>query len=156
MSISQNTALFSLVGTIYGGDGRTTFALPDLRGRTPISQGAGSGLSNVVMGEKGGTENVTLTVNQMPAHDHSATATSTLNATPQAGDQGNPAGNVLARDTGSSPYRSGTAAAAMDASSVSTSVTVGNNGGNQPVNVRNPYLGMQWCIALTGIYPSRN
>src|SRR5512140_216933 len=86
LPIAQNTALFSILGTTYGGDGRTTFALPDLRGRVPVHPGQGPGLSNYVLGEMAGTENTTLLINNMPAHNH------TLNAVSDAGDTAAPAG----------------------------------------------------------------
>ena len=145
LPINQNDALFSLLGTIYGGDGRTNFALPDLRGRVPLGQGQGPGLSSVQLGERSGQETVTLTVNQMPQHTH-ALQTSSQPATHAA-----PAGNrALATTQNAGSY----VAAAPDTSLAPTSVGVA--GGSQPFSVRNPYLGMRWCIALQGIYPSRN
>ena len=159
LAIAQNSALFSLYGTIYGGDGRTNFALPDLRGRVPLSQGTGPGLSNVRIGEKSGAESVTLTVGQMPPHGHTASATSTLHGTAAVANQAGAAGGVLASASalGGTPlYHAPPAEVTLDPASVTTDVTVNNNGGGQPVNVRNPYLGMQWCVALTGVYPSRN
>lgn len=159
LPISQNTALFSLFGTIYGGDGRTTFALPDLRGRVALSQGTGPGLSNVRIGEASGAEQVTITGAEMPPHNHTATATSTLHGTAQVANQTGAANGVLASASGlgGTPiYHAPPADTALDASSVTTAVTVDNNGGGQPVSIRNPYLGMQWCVALVGIFPSRN
>lgn len=147
LSIAQNTAVFSLLGTTYGGNGQTTFALPDLRGRAPIGQGQGPGLSSVVQGEVSGTEQVTLTVAQMPAHSHSAQ----LKGTASAGTTDSPAGAVPARLARANSYSGGAADAAMGASALA----VGVSGGNQPVPIRNPYIGLRYCIAMEGIFPSR-
>lgn len=141
LPIAQNSALFSLLGTIYGGDGRTTFGLPDLRGRVSLHMGQGPGLSSRQIGEKGGSESNTLNVSQMPSHNHSA------NAVAEAADNSKPEGNSLA----SSPsYKD----QAPDA--VLRSTTVGNTGGGQAVNNMEPFLVINWCIALQGIYPSRS
>lgn len=148
LSIAQNTALFSLLGTQYGGDGRTTFRLPDLRGRVPVGVGSGAGLSPVVEGEMSGAESVQLSVAQMPAHSHSAQ----LMGTAGSGNTDSPAGAVPARLPRSNNYNSGAADANMGASAI----TVGSAGSGQPVAIRNPYLGLRYCIALEGIYPSRN
>ncbi len=147
LSISQNTALFSLYGTIYGGDGRTTFALPDLRGRSVIHTGTGPSLSPFPIGQKGGAETVTLNASQSPPHTHPAT----LHAQ-SAADADAPAGNVPAPSE-NDIYSS----AAPDVTMRAGAVTVENNtGGGQPFNIRDPFLTMRWCVALTGIYPSRN
>jgi microcystin-dependent protein len=146
LPINQNQALFALLGTTYGGDGVTTFALPDLRGRVPIGFGQGPGLTNRVQGEKGGSENHQLTSAEMPVHSHAL-----IGQTP-GGNQGGPGGNSLAAsDQRNSQYTSTTGnAAAMAASSI------GNAGGNTAHNNMQPYLGSNWCIALQGIFPSRN
>ena len=168
LSISQNTALFSLLGTTYGGNGQTTFALPDLRGRAPIQQGQGPGLSNISLGEAAGTETVTLLTTQMPAHTHTATfngSTSTLSAaTSKATVQTPVAGVVLAKSTDSAGTAvpliyapSGTATpVALGGLNVAGTVTNANTGGSQPVGIRNPYLGLNFIITLFGIFPSRN
>ncbi|MDO9286865.1 MAG: tail fiber protein [Aquabacterium sp.] len=148
MAIAQNTALFSLLGTTYGGNGQTTFALPDLRGRAPIGVGTGPGLSPVFDGQQAGQENVTLTSAQMPVHSHSAQ----LRGTATAGNTDSPANAVPAKLARSNIYSSGAADTAMGVSTI----TIGTAGGSQPVSVRNPYLGVRYCIALEGIYPSRN
>lgn len=142
LSIAQNTALFSLLGTTYGGDGRTTFALPDLRGRSPISQGNGPGLSPVQLGQVGGQESVTLQVNQLPAHNHTLAATN-------APDNSSPVGNVPG-NAGNDIY------GPVSPGQFQATTAVGLTGGNQAVPVRNPFLALQWCIALEGIFPSRN
>ncbi|MFT3812835.1 MAG: tail fiber protein [Acidovorax sp.] len=141
LSINNYQALFALLGTTYGGDGQTTFMLPDLRSRQPVGTGQGLGLSNVVLGEVAGVERTTLMVNQMPAHVHGLPATTSpaTTATPAAG-------LLPAQAQNAGMYASGPASAAP------TSAV----GGNQPVNVRAPYLGVVWCIAVQGIFPSRN
>lgn len=148
LPIAQNTALFSLLGTTYGGDGRVTFALPDLRGRVPIGVGQGSGLSAISEGQVGGAESVTLTVAQLAPHSHSAQA----QASSGNGNTDNPAGAVAAKLPRSNIYSTGAAGVAMGA----TAVTVGTTGGAQPIPVRDPSLGMRYCIVLEGIFPSRN
>jgi len=146
LAIAQNTALFSLLGTIYGGDGRTTFALPDLRGRVPIHAGNGPGLSNYPLGSRAGAETVTLTANQMPSHNHVA------NAAGPAGNSNDAIGNVWADDAGvsSATYSSAAATGTM------RSNAIGNAGGNQSHENRQPYLAVNFVIALVGLYPSRN
>ncbi len=143
LPISQNQALFSLLGTIYGGDGRTTLALPDLRGRAPIHQGNGPGLSSRTIGQKGGAETHTLTAAQMPNHFHGVQVTS------EVGDQTSPtnAKPATAND-GESNY------SASNENTVANSTT--NTGGNQSHNNMPPYLVINFCIALQGVYPSRS
>lgn len=137
LPINQNQALFSLLGTTYGGNGQTTFALPDLRSRIPIHFGAGH-----TLGEAAGSESVTLTLSQMPAHNHPVSAS---NADP---NQGLPTGNMWAN--GSGAYSSNAPNAAMLPSSVS------NVGGSQPHTNLQPFLVLNFIIALQGIFPSRN
>jgi microcystin-dependent protein len=145
LSISQNTALFSLLGTTYGGDGRTTFALPDLRGRVPLHTGTGPGLSTRTQGQKGGEEDHALTVQEMPVHNHSAQASSFL------GDDTSPAGNVwAARQRFVKLYNNQQPDVAM------ASEAIGDEGGSQAHNTMQPYLVIRYCIALQGIFPSRN
>jgi len=144
LAISQNTALFSLLGTTFGGNGQTTFALPDLRGRAPINQGQGPGLSNYVLGEVGGQESFTLLVSQMPAHNH------LVNATNTTADKTGPGGKFLALASGGvSIYHEGPANKVMDPAMITST------GGGQPVGHRGPYLAMRWCIATAGVFPSR-
>lgn len=149
LPISQYSALFSLFGTTYGGDGRTTFGLPDLRGRAPIHTGTGPGLSNRRLGERGGQEQHVLTVPEMPSHNHSA---SLLGEGQTVADTANPAGNTLAR--GATIYSDTSPPDAADALHAG-SVAVANNGGNQGHNNMQPFLTMQWCVAEVGVYPSR-
>lgn len=142
LSIAQNSALFSLLGTQYGGDGRTTFALPDLRGRVPLGFGQGPGLSDYPIGQLGGTEQVTLTSGQMPPHSHGVNAAAS--ATSKA-----PMNNLPAVSTGGSAYGP-TAAGTMAAGMVQSA------GNGQPHANMQPYLVANWCIALEGIFPSRD
>lgn len=146
ISIAQNTALFSLLGTTYGGDGRTTFGLPDLRGRAPIGFGAGPGLSNVNQGEMGGKETTTIYAAQMPAHSHS------LNGFKDAADASSPE-NALSASAGplNNAFKKAT-----NANTQMHSSAIGSTGGSQPLNIRNPFLGLNYIIALEGVYPSRD
>ena len=149
LPISSNSALFSLYGTIYGGDGRTTFALPDLRGRSAIHEGNGPGLPPVVQGERGGQTSFTLNLSTMPNHTHAAVAT--LHASEDAANQAAPEGNTLAS---AQTYVAGAPQVALNAASVTT--TVQPVGGQLPVEKRSPYLTVRWCVALQGVFPSRN
>ena len=166
LPIDQNQALFALLGTIYGGDGRTTFALPDLRGRKMVHVGQGAGLSNIVEGQRAGSETVTLSNATMPVHNHGATTTTPtmtlrgINST--AGNNSSPAGDVLAatRDRGRPPYPYSTAVADVDmgasAIDVTAATTVQNTGASQAFNIRDPMLGIRHCIAVNGLFPPRN
>jgi microcystin-dependent protein len=148
MSIAQNTALFSLLGTTYGGDGRTSFALPDLRGRTTVHVGQGPGLSDIYWGESGGRESVTLTSSNLPSHSHTAQ----IKCFNGDGTKRLPSGNFLAGDATVSMFSD----QAPDATLNPTSVALGNTGGNTSFNMRSPFLGVYVCIALVGIFPSRS
>ena len=141
--ISQNTALFSLLGTTYGGDGRTTFALPDLRGRVPLGPGQGPGLTNRDLGETGGAEQVTLTQSQIPPHSHPAMASSS------EGNTTSPAGNALAGLRNKGIYTTASPDATLSGQ------TIGVAGGGQPHENMPPFLGLNCIIALQGIYPSQ-
>ena len=156
LSIAQNTALFSLLGTQFGGNGQTTFGLPDLQGRTMVGAGQGAGLSPVEIGQQGGSESVTLTAAQMPIHTHVATATSTLVAEGLPGDGANPQGKLMAGLPNMYKVPDPTANLPLSAEAVTTAVTNAPAGGSSPVALRNPYLGVNMCIALQGIFPSRS
>lgn len=156
LAISSNTALFSILGTTYGGDGRTTFALPDLRGRVSVHPGTGPGLTPRSLGQKSGSETNTLNVNQMPSHNHTASTTSTLRATTAGGTTEIPTGNVLADDGNDRIYAAGPANTDMGASAIESSTTVGNAGAGQAVNNMQPWLGINHIICLQGIFPSRS
>jgi len=155
LSIAQNTALFSILGTTYGGNGQTTFALPDLRGRFARGFGQGPGLPNVDQGEVSGTETHTLVTTQMPAHNHTATGALAVNQNP--GSLSNPVNNYLAggQDATANPIPT-YANAAGTGNLNGLTITVGTAGNNQPVPHLNPYLGITFIIALEGIFPSRN
>lgn len=181
VSINANQALFSLLGTTYGGDGRTTFGLPDLRGRVPIGEGRGPGLASRPLGQRSGQELVYLTSNQIPSHTHAAvftpagagsiggTATAAMNVSSDndAGDE--PAGNFLGKNDGGSLYASSsngvldpgaitldTSGLTVDVSGISGSVTVLNAGGSQGHNNMQPYLVIHWIICMQGLFPSRS
>jgi len=143
LPIAQNTALFSLLGVQFGGDGVTTFALPDLRGRMANHQGPGPGLSNRVVGATGGAETVTLTTAQMPNHTHQLVANSTSATTKH------PAGTALA-EAGERIYAPAPNDTAMNAAAI------GHAGSSQPFGVLPPFLTLNFCIALQGIFPSRS
>lgn len=175
MSISQNNALFALLGTVYGGNGVSTFGLPDLQGRSPVGAGNGLGLSPIVLGEKAGTESVTLTISQMPAHTHTAQNVGNLSVTgsvavpacnaPTGTPSGTPANNTVlgtATVSGRTADLYTTTAANttllpfnVQSSGTPPAINVGMAGGNLPFDVRNPYLGITCIIALQGIFPSR-
>jgi len=143
LSIADNDVLFNLLGTTYGGDGMQTFALPDLRGRVPVHQGASPQGSQYVPGQLGGSETVTLTVAQLPNHSHA------LLGSAQAATTTAPGGQVLASVGGGQVYLNDTPTTALGASSV------GAAGGSQPHDNRMPFLGINYIISLFGIYPSQ-
>lgn len=164
LSIAQNTALFSILGTTYGGDGRTNFALPNLQGRSAIGSGNGAGLSPVQLGENVGTEQVTLTSAQLPAHSHSASTSvsvaSVLKGSPTAGNSDSPSGKVLAKQARTNIYATGPASDNMDSSAIQSTAaattTVNPAGNSAPVPTRSPRLGLNYCIAIQGVFPPRN
>ena len=144
LPIAQNQALFSILGTTYGGDGRTTFALPDLRGRFPIHPGSGPGLTQRRLGEKSGAETVTLTAADIPAHTHP------LNASTSEGAFDSPQDAVPGRPASGIPQYAAAANTTMAAS------TIGTAGGNRPHDNMPPFVGINYIIALFGVFPSRN
>jgi microcystin-dependent protein len=144
LAVSQNDALFSLYGTIYGGDGKTTFGLPDLRGRIPLHQGQGPGLSERRLGSKGGAENVTLTLNQLPSHRHYVDGSNNM-ATKETLN-----GNVLAGSQGGNFYHSDVSTSAQLENGV-----IANTGGSRSHTNLMPTLCIHFIVALVGIYPSR-
>lgn len=145
LAISQNSALFSILGTTFGGDGRTTFGLPDLRSRVPVHPGTGPGLSTRRWGEKGGTERVQLSLNQLPSHTHS------LRAHNAAGNTMSPQDASLAVDAGG---QSATYSSRFPDSTMRSNVT--ETGRNQFHPIVQPFLAIFFIIALIGIFPSRN
>jgi len=140
LPINQNQALFALLGTTFGGNGQTNFALPDLRGRTPVHTGNG-----ITLGQTGGQESHTVTMQELPAHTHPVSATTNI------ANQGDGKGNLLAKTTGNLTIYS-----LQPPDTTLNPATVSNIGGSQPHENRSPYLAMNWCIALQGIFPSQN
>lgn len=149
LAISQNDALFSLLGTTFGGDGRTTFGLPELRGRSIVGVGSGPGLSPIRWGQKGGAENVTLTLPLMPSHNHVSTVRLGSGVANTAAGTGN---NLASNAVADTIFNTG----AFSGQMANGNVAVGNTGGGQSFGIRSPLLGIYCCIALVGIYPSRN
>lgn len=186
LSIAQNQALFSILGTTYGGDGRTTFALPDLRGRAAMHAGTGPGLSTRKLGQRFGTETNTMTINTMPQHNHLATmtsltgvgtvtgtATANISTSSTSGDSNDPNGKTLSVGVTSNGddvnyVSNGAANGALGGVSVDTStlgvavtnlngnVTIGNTGNQRPINNIQPVLVINYIIALQGTFPSRS
>ncbi len=161
LAIAQYSALFALFGTTYGGDARTTFALPDLRGRVPVHAGTGPGLQPVSQGARYGSETHVLNVLEMPSHSHAAssTAVSELHATTATGTQQSPNGAQLAELPQGAAFATGaTFDSTMDAGSVQTTVqtNVLNSGGSQPFNIIQPTLVIRFCVATEGVFPSRS
>lgn len=170
LSISQNSALFSLLGTTFGGDGVTTFALPDLRGRSIVHPGQGPGItSNIQYGERGGTESTTLTINNMPSHNHVLTPGAAAGQVSIATTAKAFVGGTISNETDSGANGFGAAGATPSiyseptvnltpiggiASTISGSTALA--GGNQAFSLRNPYLGIYTSICVEGLYPSRN
>lgn len=150
LPISSNSALFSILGTTYGGDGRTTFALPDLRGRFPMHPGRGPGLSDRRLGQRGGAEQHTLNQLEMPTHSHTAQ----LHAEKANADKSNPTGKMLAASGQDSIYAD--PIPADNIMMAAESIVVANAGGNQPFNMMNPFECVNFIIALQGVFPSRS
>lgn len=153
LAISTNTALFSLLGTYYGGNGTNNFALPDLRGRVPMGQGQGPGLSDYVMGEQDGVESVTILSTEMPVHNHLL-----FGATAAANDKRPKTGAAFATSTKSGPVSPGDNYYAAPGTTVALNAATLQplTGGGQPHNNLQPYLTLNFCIALQGIFPARN
>lgn len=149
LPISQNTALFSLIGTTYGGDGRTTTALPNLKGRAPMHPGRGPGLTSRRLGQRGGVEMVTLTEAQMPNHNHQ------LMANLDDANSGDPVGHSFGRTDGGLSYRNGAGSGIPNQVNMADNA-LPNAGGSQAHNNLQPFLTMNFIIALVGLYPSRS
>lgn len=143
LSIAQNTALFSLLGTTYGGNGTTTFGLPDLRGRNAIHSGQGPGLSFYSLGELGGVENTSITTATMPAHNHSVT----VGVNTALGEESNPTNSIIASKANAFSTTTNNSLGGVSETPIGQGI---------PFGIRNPYLGLNFCIALQGVYPSRN
>jgi len=145
LPLSQNTALFSLLGTTYGGDGKSNFALPNMQGNAPMHPGQGPGLSLHDLGETGGSDTVTLLESEIPSHPHSLMGVAVV------GTKSLPTGNAFARVSGATPYLppAGAPLVSMNANALTPA------GGDQPHNNLQPYLTLNFCIALQGVYPPR-
>jgi len=145
LPIAQNSALFSLLGTIYGGDGRTTFALPDLRGRSMINYGQGPGLSNIQIGQRGGNETTTLQTTNLPPHNHGVS----IPVSNTSGGEGTASGQYIANHSGgfNEDPTGGQTLGAVSQSTIGSGI---------PFNSLPPFLGSNICIALVGLYPSRS
>lgn len=155
LSIAQYDVLFNLLGTTYGGDGINTFALPDLRGRVAVHQGQGPGLSNYIQGQVSGTESVTMTTGQMPAHNHLfLSATGNPGANSGAGTTDEPTTAVPAMVSGDNLYATATSGTALGPSLVNTNTP--QAGGSQPFAILSPFLAMNYVICTEGIYPPQN
>ena len=172
LAISQNSALFSLLGTTYGGDGRTTFGLPELRGRVAIHSGNGSrgpGLSPRPLGQRGGLESVNLNVTQIPTHTHAAAGQTTIMVSNQPGTSPEPIGGGSLSAVGAPRGKASDALIYNDQApnvslyndhsghtAANTTVTIGNTGGSQAHTNMQPYLAVNYIIALQGVFPSRS
>lgn len=157
LPISAYTALFSILGTTYGGDGQTTFALPDMRGRLAMHPGHGPGLSTRILGQKGGVENVTLTTAQMPSHAHTANTEVIENTSSSEGTSASPDGRVLAKSGSGDPdYASFSQAdTKLEERSHDANTTVNSAGGNQAHDNMSPFNCINFIICLQGLYPTR-
>ncbi|HZD48919.1 MAG TPA: tail fiber protein [Silvibacterium sp.] len=151
LPLSQNTALFSLLGTTYGGNGTSNFALPNLQGNAPMHPGQGPGLSSHILGETGGSATVTLLLTQMAAHTHSINC---IDGARVGGQTGVPTNAILVK-TGGTPTNAYTTSGAPQNQTMAAAM-VGPVGGNQPHNNLMPYLTLNFCIAMQGIYPPRS
>jgi microcystin-dependent protein len=144
LAISQNTALFSLLGTTYGGNGTTNFALPNFQGRSPMHTGQGPGLSLRRLGDTGGEDTIALSASELPVHTHPTSSNSGM------GDQYSPAGNFWATDAGGNFEYGASANTTMAAQAVQSA------GGGEPHNNLQPYLALNFCIAMQGVFPARS
>ncbi|MGE6434667.1 phage tail protein [Shewanella baltica] len=171
LSVSQNSALFAILGTTYGGNGQTTFALPNLQGRVPVHQGQSPGMSQYNLGQTGGTENVTLTANELPAHVHSVALNGTGNTSVALGASsanGNTAipgpatvpAKVVSGLTALNAFSTTAPDTTLSPATATTTVNVNGNtgiaGNNMPVHIVQPYQVVNFIIALEGLFPSRN
>lgn len=152
LSIAEHTALFAIIGTTYGGDGVRNFALPDLRGRAPVHKGRGPGAPDIRLGEMGGESAHTLTTNELPGHTHAATGK--IAASSAAGSSNSPANAFPAVSASRDVQYATTADTQMNANA--SQVTVASTGGSAPHNNMQPYLGINFIIALQGLFPSRS
>ncbi|SHM47328.1 Microcystin-dependent protein [Chitinophaga jiangningensis] len=151
--ISRNTALFALLGTYFGGDGKSTFALPDMQGKVPIGAGQGTGLSDRFLGEQGGSPGTTLLASEMPAHVHTIPQTVMTLPVGTAATSGTPVGNYHGAVSTAKIYGTADSGTSMEAG---TALYLDNEGGNQPLINYQPTLAVSFCIATAGIFPQRS
>jgi len=154
LAIAQNQALFALLGTTYGGNGVTTFSLPNMQSRTQVGVGQGAGLSNYTLGQMSGTENVALTTNNIPPHVHNGNISIALQADNTSGDQTDPGFNFPS--VSPNGYATSAASGVFMQKPASPQTVIGMTGGNQPLNILSPYLAVNYIICTAGIFPSRN
>lgn len=152
ISIAQNTALFSILGTTYGGNGQTTFALPDFRGRVAVGTGQGPGLSNIILGQLAGTPTTTLTTANMPAHNHQVTG----NITPQGSLDGTLSTDPTGRRTANVNIYTNATDELANMAPIAVNLPTTIAGSSQPFSIMPPYLGMNYIICMFGIFPSRD
>jgi microcystin-dependent protein len=158
LQISSNTALFSLLGTIYGGDGRTTFKLPDLRGRAAVHSGSGPGLTHRSIGQQGGVEETVLNQNNLPSHSHTAVVGGDVKLPISDSDANTDsiADGYLTNQSNDFYHDTASAGEFAGALANDITVTLSNTGASTPFNNMQPYLVINYCIALEGVYPSRS
>jgi len=155
LPIAQYDALYSIIGTTYGGDGQTTFAVPDLRGAVPVSSGQGPSRSNYALGQTAGSESVTLTSGQMPGHTHTAVPSAAVNVSSQPADQTSPSGNFYGKPAVDLYNATGGQGNTLSAAVASYTTTLQLAGGSQPLPTMSPYLAMNYCMCTDGIYPTQ-
>lgn len=156
LPINQNQSLYSLYGTTYGGDGRTSFALPDLRGRSAMGVGTGPGLSPASLGSKKGIVGTVLKAENLPSHTHSATTATVINANGSRGNSSSPTGNVISDGNRDDLYQSADPIVPMAPTSAVSVTSISPAGGGDPSNNRQPYLGTNYSVCIQGLFPSRN
>ncbi len=156
LSIASNTALFSLLGTNYGGNGTVTFGLPDLRGRVPVGTGQGPGLSNFSLGQVGGTETYTIANANFPAHIHALTGSITMPGNAATGGADTPQGNYPATLTGTDMYSTVNNGSGLGNMQLALTATAAGSASPTPVNNVQPVMGMNYIICMQGVFPSRN
>jgi len=152
LAIRSNTALFAILGTTYGGDGKTTFGLPNLMGRSAVGAGQGPGLSYYNLGESAGANTVTLNMTNLPAHTHVATGSIVIPAFSEEGDSGSPSNNVLA----SKPSMYSSQGSDSTTKPIPLSLQIGTAGGNTPLSINQPSIGINYIICMMGIFPQRS
>jgi microcystin-dependent protein len=155
LAIAQYDALYTVLGTTYGGDGQTTFGVPDLRGAVPVSAGQGRNRSNYFLGQTAGSESVTLTSAQMPGHTHTVVPSAAVNVSSQAADQTSASGNFYGKPTAALYNATGAAGNTLNAAVATYTTSLEPAGGGQPLPTMGPYLVMNYCMCTEGIFPTQ-